>query len=292
MGTKVASAVPPILLTSRDQVRHQVIKSQREGKRVGVVMTMGALHEGHFSLVRRCAEECDVTVVTIFVNPMQFGANEDLKTYPRQLHQDLDSLQPLPVDLVFAPDHSEMFPDGYSTLVSPPHVAGPLEGQCRPGHFRGVATIVLKLLHVVPADTAYFGQKDYQQYLIIKRMAADLDLATTIRVCPIVRTPAGLALSSRNAYLNPQELASALAIYQSLQQAQQLVREGVRHVAEITARMRETLHAGRIDRIDYVAITDCETLEDLRHVDRRAMALVAAHVGTTRLIDNLLLHPR
>jgi pantoate--beta-alanine ligase len=290
--THASATVRPLLITSREQVHRHVLRYRKESKRVGVVMTMGALHEGHLSLVRRSVEECDVTVVTIFVNPAQFGQGEDLNKYPRQLTRDLEALQELPVDLVFAPDEAEMYREGHSTYVTPPKVATLLEGICRPGHFRGVATIVLKLLQVIPADVAYFGLKDYQQYLVVKTMVADLDVPTEIRACPIVREADGLAKSSRNTYLGPDERAQARALFRSLELAQQLVHDGVRHAAEITTRMRETLHAAGIERIDYVAIVDPETLEELRNVDRRSIALVAAYVGNTRLFDNRPLNVR
>ncbi|HEY6564597.1 MAG TPA: pantoate--beta-alanine ligase [Pirellulaceae bacterium] len=280
------------VVTARDQVRRRVEAARLEGKTVGVVMTMGALHEGHFSLIRSCAAECDLTVTTVFVNPTQFGPGEDFNRYPRNLSQDLESLQGLPVDVVYAPEVSEVYHPSHSTFVAPPQVATPLEGRCRPGHFQGVCTVVLKLLHAVPAHIAYFGHKDYQQFLVVRQMAEDLDLETRIRVCPTVREPDGLAMSSRNQYLSPDERRRSTAIFAALELAQQLVQEGIRHVAQITTRMRETLHHAGLERLDYLTIADPESLEDLRHVDRRAIALIAAYVGANRLIDNRLILPR
>lgn len=288
----MTTGTTPTLVTSRDQVRRRVEQARHDAKTVGVVMTMGALHEGHFSLVETCAAECDSTVVTIFVNPTQFGPGEDFARYPRQLSQDLEALQRLPVDIVYAPEAGEVYRGDHSTYVAPPQVSTPLEGRCRPGHFRGVCTVVLKLLQAVPAHYAYFGHKDYQQFLVIRQMAEDLDIATQIRVCPTVRESDGLARSSRNQYLTPDERVRATALYRSLELAQQLVHDGVRHAPQVTTRMRDVLRDARIDRIDYVTLADPETLEEVRHVDQRVVALIAAYMGTTRLIDNRIIHPR
>ena len=196
------------------------------------------------------------------------------------------------VDVVFAPDAGEMYRPLHSTFVAPPRVAERLEGACRPGHFRGVTTVVLKLLNIVPADIAYFGQKDYQQYLVLRDMIADLDVATEVRVCPTLRDADGLALSSRNHYLSTLEREIALAVPRSLERARDLAREGIHHAGQLMARMREVLTEGPVERIDYLAIVDPETLEDVRTVERRALALVAAYVGNTRLIDNQFLSTR
>ena len=282
----------PILVTGREQVRRLVATARRDGRSIGVVMTMGALHAGHLSLVRRCVDECDFNVVTIFVNPTQFGPEEDLEKYPRQLPLDMAALTEHAVDVVFAPDASEMYRPDHSTYIAPPRVAERLEGACRPGHFRGVTTVVLKLLNIVPADVAYFGQKDYQQYLVVRGMVAELDVATEIRICPTLRDTDGLALSSRNQYLSPSQRDIALAIPRSLELAQQLTRDGTHHAGQLMARMREVLIDGHVERIDYLAIADPETLDNVRTVERRAVALVAAYVGHTRLIDNQFLSAR
>lgn len=264
-------------------------KLMREGVKIGFVPTMGALHDGHRALIRDARLRCDMLVVSIFVNPTQFGPHEDFTRYPRQLSRDLEILQNEQVDLVFAPSQDEMYRPGHSTYVTPPNVAEGLEGTCRPGHFRGVTTIVSILLHAIPADIAYFGQKDYQQYLTIRQMAHDLRVPTQIRMCPTVRESDGLAMSSRNRYLSADERTRALTLSRSLELAQQLIHAGTRHVAEITARMREVLLDAGVHDIDYVTIADADTLEELREVDRKSVALVAARVGTTRLIDNKLL---
>jgi pantoate--beta-alanine ligase len=260
------------------------------GKSIGLVPTMGALHEGHLSLVRRARNECDVVVATIFVNPSQFGPQEDFSRYPRTLERDLELLAAEGCDLVFAPPKDEIYPPGFSTYVEPPAVSLPLEGKCRAGHFRGVATVVLKLFNLIPADVAYFGQKDYQQSLVIRHMVRDLNLPIQIAVCPIVREGDGLALSSRNRYLSPAERQQALALSRSLKRANELVCSGQRDPAAIAAAMRGELTAAGIERIDYATVADAQTLEELNTLDRSAVALVACFVGTTRLIDNCLLN--
>jgi pantoate--beta-alanine ligase len=250
---------------------------------------MGALHEGHLSLVRASRQACDVTVATIFVNPAQFGPHEDLDQYPRTLDEDLAALGDLNVDFVFAPSTKELYPDGFSTLVEPPAVARPFEGQYRPGHFRGVATIVLKLFNIIPADFAFFGQKDFQQARVIQDMVRDLNVPTTVHVCPTVRDPDGLALSSRNRYLSPAEREQALSLSKCLDYAEHEVLRGRTDLRPIVAGMRNTLEAAGIEKIDYVDIADAQTLEPVMTLQHSAVALVAAHVGATRLIDNRIL---
>ncbi len=276
----------PRLVTTCKEVYNAVIAARANGRSIGLVPTMGALHEGHLSLVRASRAECDLTLVTIFVNPTQFGPQEDFSRYPRTLEKDLQGLGRCGVDVVFAPAKDEIYPAGFSTYVDPPKVAEPLEGSCRPGHFRGVATVVLKLFNIIPADVAYFGQKDYQQSLVIRRMAQDLNVRTDIRVCPIVREPDGLAMSSRNVYLNADERQQALAISRSLNLAADMVRQGELDAAVIKAKMRQVLADAGITRVDYVALAAPETLEEMSRIDVPAMALIAAHVGNTRLIDN------
>ena len=269
---------------------HAEISAQRAaGRSIGLVLTMGALHEGHLSLVRRARAECDAVVATIFVNPTQFGPSEDFSRYPRTLEKDLELLAELGCDLVFAPAQDEIYPPGFSTYVEPPAVAALLEGKHRPGHFRGVGTVVLKLFNLIPADVAYFGQKDYQQSLVIQHMVRDLNLPIQITICPILRESDGLALSSRNRYLSPTERQQALALSRSLRQAEELVRSGLREARAIAAALRNELAAAGIQRIDYATVADAQTLAELNTLDRPAVALVACHVGTTRLIDNCLL---
>jgi pantoate--beta-alanine ligase len=277
----------PILATTRDEVQRVLAVARQAGKRIGVVPTMGALHDGHLSLIRASNDDCDFTVVTIFVNPTQFGPHEDFERYPRTLDRDIELLASCRVDLVFAPTNQEMYPAGFSTYVEPPKVADPLEGQCRPGHFRGVATVVLKLFNSVPADVAYFGQKDYQQSLVIRKMVEDLNVPVSIRVCPTVREPDGLAMSSRNAYLSPVQRQQALALSGSLNLAAEMIRQGQRDASLIESKMRQALAVAGIDRIDYVAIADLQTLDGVHTIDGPVVALIAAYVGQTRLIDNL-----
>jgi len=279
----------PQLVTTVAELRQTLDVVRRGGKRIGLVPTMGALHEGHLSLVRASVAECDYTVVSIYVNPSQFGPHEDLDKYPRTLRADLDALAGCVADLAFAPANEEVYREGHATWVEVRSVAEPLEGRCRPGHFRGVATIVLKLLNMVQPDVAYFGQKDYQQALVVRRMVADLDVPTEIRVCPTVREPDGLAMSSRNAYLSPDARRRALVLSRSLQQAGQLVSQGERDAAKIIAQMRKTIEAAEDARIDYVALVDPETLEPVEVLRGPTLAAVAVRIEDTRLIDNCLL---
>jgi len=282
--------MPPLrTITTGADIQAAVRALRAGGKTIGLVPTMGALHDGHLSLVRRAKSECDAVVATIFVNPEQFGPQEDFARYPRPLARDLELLAAENCDLVFAPAKDEIYPPGFSTYVEPPAVAAPLEGNCRPGHFRGVATVVLKLLNLSSADVAYFGQKDYQQSLVIEHMVRDLNLPLKIAVCPIVRESDGLALSSRNRYLSTSERQQALALSRSLRRAEELVTVGQRDAAAIAAAMHQELSSAGIERIDYATVADAQTLAELNRLDRPAVALVACFVGTTRLIDNCLL---
>jgi len=276
-------------ITTAAAIHAETSAQRAAGRSIGLVPTMGALHEGHLSLVRRARAECDAVVATIFVNPTQFGPSEDFSRYPRTLEKDLELLAELGCDLVFAPAQDEIYPPGFSTYVEPPAVAALLEGKHRPGHFRGVGTVVLKLFNLISADVAYFGQKDYQQSLVIQHMVRDLNLPIQITICPILRESDGLALSSRNRYLSPTERQQALALSRSLRQAEELVRSGLREARAIAAALRNELAAAGIQRIDYATVADAQTLAELNTLDRPAVALVACHVGTTRLIDNCLL---
>ena len=278
-----------ICLAPRDMQR-QIRELSRQGQRIGLVPTMGALHAGHLSLVRAARARADVVVATIFVNPTQFGPSEDFGKYPRTLESDLRALADCGCDWVFVPQQGDMYPEGFSTYIDPPAVARPLEGICRPGHFRGVATIVLKLFEIVPPDVAVFGQKDYQQALVIRRMATDLNLPVEVVTCPTVREPDGLALSSRNRYLSPAEREQALALSRALNEAQRTAAAGELSVRKIEAAMRNILTAAGIEKIDYAAVADAQTLEELSEISGPAVALIACHVGTTRLIDNRVLN--
>lgn len=262
------------------------------GRRVGLVPTMGALHEGHLSLARCSQDECDATVATIFVNPMQFGPNEDLDKYPRTLSADMEKLATCGVRWVFSPESDAIYPPGYATNVTVGGVAEPLEGECRPGHFQGVATIVLKLFNMTGADVAYFGQKDYQQAAVIRHMAVDLNVPTEVRVCPTVREPDGLAMSSRNAYLDADARQRALVLIRSLRLAEHLVADGEQNVTTILDAMRREIETAPDAKIEYIALADQETLEPVPCIDRPVVAVLAVMIGGTRLIDNVLLNPK
>ena len=272
------------------ELRSFVRTAQAHGERVALVPTMGALHEGHLSLCEVGRQHAQVIIITIFVNPLQFGPQEDLGRYPRQLAIDCDLCRVRGVDLVFAPDVREMYPDGFQTHVEVGAIAERWCGASRPGHFRGVATIVSKLLNMAMADVAVFGEKDYQQLQVIRRLAADLDHPTTILGAPIAREPDGLAMSSRNIYLDADERHRALAISQALAAAQQRVQAGERDAAALGRAIAEAIAAAG-GRIDYAAVVDAATLEPLTLLDRPARVLVAAHFGRTRLLDNCALQP-
>lgn len=269
-------------------VRQAVREARRRGQTVGCVPTMGALHAGHESLIRACREECGFTAATIFVNPTQFGPQEDFARYPRPGEEDLSRCRGAGVDLVFLPAVELIYPAGFSTHVEVEGLSHILEGAVRPGHFRGVATVVLKLLNIVAPDRAYFGRKDFQQQLLVRKMCRELDLPVEIRTCATVREPDGLALSSRNRYLSANDRQTALCLYQSLQLAQQRLTRGDEDVRAIAGDMRRFLEAAGA-RPDYAVIADPETLAELTAPMQNMVALVAARVGRTRLIDNLLI---
>jgi pantoate--beta-alanine ligase len=279
----------PRVISSVSELRAEIAALRKVGKRIGLVPTMGALHEGHLSLVRASKAECGATAVSIFVNPSQFGPNEDLSKYPRTLEADLELLAGCGVELVFTPRDDDMYPKGFGTWVKVGGVAELWEGKCRPDHFRGVATVVLKLFNLVQPDAAYFGQKDYQQAAVIRRMAADLNVPIDVRVCPIVREPDGLAMSSRNRYLSPSARKQATVLWRSIRRAEELVSGGQRDVAKILAEMQEIILSAENARIDYVALVDPVTLEPLETVSNIALALLAVKIDNTRLIDNGLL---
>jgi len=263
--------------------------ARQAGKRLGLVPTMGALHAGHLSLVKAARASCDTVAVSIFVNPTQFGPNEDLAKYPRQFERDRELLEREGVDLLFAPSVEEMYPGGAVTWVTVEELSGKLDGRSRPGHFRGVTTVVAKLFHIVEPDVAFFGQKDAAQAAIIRRMVRDLNFPVEIVVCPIVREPDGLAMSSRNTYLDAQQRKQALVLHRSLVKVKQLVEAGERSAAKLTAAGREEFAAESSVRLDYFEIVNPETLDPIADASEGALVAVAAFVGTTRLIDNVLL---
>lgn len=279
---------PPALVTQPDELRLALAQARRDGHFIGLVPTMGALHEGHLKLVDAAAAECDLTVVTIFVNPTQFGPGEDFERYPRNLDRDLALLAGRGAGLVFAPRTEALYRAGHATRVEVDRVTAEFEGRCRPDHFRGVATIVLKLLQLAAPDVAYFGQKDFQQCVVIRRMAADLDVPVKIRVQPTVREPDGLAMSSRNAYLSSTERQQAPGIIRALRSAAAMVARGARNAASITRLMREQLRSAGLEPIDYAALVEPLELMPVEEVTGPTVALIAAHAGRTRLIDNLV----
>lgn len=280
----------PAVISELAEARARVQGLRMAGKRVGLVPTMGALHDGHLSLAARSVEVCDATIVTVFVNPTQFGPNEDFRDYPRNLENDLELLSQYPVDAVFAPSVECMYAEGASTSIRPPAVAAPLEGQCRPGHFEGVCTVVMKLFQILPCDDAFFGQKDFQQALVIRKMVEDMNVPISIHVMPTIREPDGLALSSRNRYLDLPGRQRALGLSRCLAAAERAIGEGECNAATIMATMRDTLIECGVDDIDYAVLADPDTLATLEDAIRLPLvALVAARVHKTRLIDNRLI---
>jgi pantoate--beta-alanine ligase len=259
-----------------------------EGRLVGFVPTMGALHEGHLSLVRAAQQQSQPVVVSIFVNPKQFGPGEDFERYPRAMEADRALLERLGVAYLFAPPAAEMYPNGFRTYVQVEGLSERLEGRSRPGHFRGVSTVVLKLLEIVQPHFAYFGRKDAQQARVIRQMVRDLNLDTEIVVCPVVREADGLAMSSRNAYLKGDERRAATVLYRALIAARQEVLSGERDVVHLVAEMRKMIASELLVSADYVEIVDAESFEPVLRLRRTCLVLVAAFVGATRLIDNML----
>ena len=263
-------------------------RARAEGRVVGFVPTMGALHEGHLSLVRAAQQQCQPVVVSIFVNPKQFGPNEDFEKYPRSMEADHALLEHLGIPFLFAPPAAEMYPDGFRTYVSVGGLGERLEGRSRPGHFRGVTTVVLKLFEIVQPHFAYFGRKDAQQARVIRQMARDLNLDTEIVVCPIVREPDGLAISSRNAYLKGDERCAATLLYRALDAARREIASGERDAVRLLAVLRKELDSEPRATADYVEIVDAETFEPVSRLRRACLVLLAVFVGCTRLIDNML----
>jgi len=271
----------------------QVARQARaEGRSTGFVPTMGALHAGHLSLVRAALAESQPVIASIFVNPTQFGPSEDFQKYPRALEADSKKLEDAGVDYLFAPEPSEIYPPGFRTWVNVEGLSERLEGRVRHGHFRGVTTVVLKLLQIVQPQKSFFGRKDAQQARIIRQMARDLHLDSEIVVCPIVRETDGLAMSSRNAYLNPEERRAATILFRALDGARASISHGERDALRLTAAMRETLRLEPLAEPDYVELVDAETLEPVTRLRGVCLALIAVRIGAVRLIDNLLIEER
>jgi pantoate--beta-alanine ligase len=260
-----------------------------QGQRLGLVPTMGALHEGHLALVRAAKSQCDVVAASIFVNPLQFGPSEDLSKYPRTFERDCERLEKEGVEFLFAPPVAEMYPGDALTYVNVEGLSEKLDGKSRPGHFRGVTTVVSKLFHIVEPDLAFFGQKDAAQAAIIRRMVRDLNIPVEIVVCPIVREPDGLAMSSRNVYLNGQQRESALLLNRSLAHIRELFQRGERNGTALIAAGKHVLGEDPSVRLDYFEIVNPETLDPVAEITQNALVAVAAYVGTTRLLDNILL---
>lgn len=278
------------LISKPKEMQLIALNLRREAKSIGFVPTMGYLHDGHMSLIRAARRENDVVVVSIFVNPMQFGPQEDFKEYPRDLERDLELVRPERVDYVFAPGADEMYPDGYSTCVEVTgKIAEKMCGRSRPGHFRGVATVVTKLFQIVQPTRAYFGQKDAQQAILIRRMVEDLNIPVEIVTCPIVREPDGLAMSSRNVYLSREERKTALALPRALKAGEELIKEGERHPERVRERILEVLGEAPGLRVDYVEVCNGQNLDELAVIKGPVLLAAAVWVSKTRLIDNIYL---
>jgi len=280
------------LITSLSELHSFVRELRARGRSLALVPTMGALHEGHQSLIRRAKQQCDTVLVSIFVNPTQFNASQDFAAYPRDLQKDTEALRARNVDAIFAPRAEDLYPAGFDTYVEPGKLASPLEGSVRPGHFRGVSTIVLKLFNLLQPDVAYFGQKDFQQVQVIRRLVEDLNVGVRLVICPTVRDADGLALSSRNALLGPEGRKAATVLHRSLLRGQTLVQEGEVCAQNLLAAMKRVIAEERTVTLDYLALVDPSQLEPVERVSAGTVALIAARVGAVRLIDNLILGPQ
>ncbi len=277
------------VVSSADQVRAAVRTAKSQQQRIGFIPTMGALHQGHMSLIRTARQQCQFVVASVFVNPTQFGPNEDFKSYPRDLNRDRQMLEAEGVSLLFAPGVEEMYPGGANTFVVVEGMSDKLCGGTRPGHFRGVTTVVSKLFNIVEPDVAFFGQKDAAQAAIIRRMVRDLKFDVQIVVCPIVREADGLAMSSRNAYLNPSERRQALVLFRALSHVQTLADQGEAGAAKLIAAAKSVIAEEAAVRLDYVEAVNPESLDPVSNVSNGALVAIAAFVGKTRLIDNIVL---
>ena len=273
-----------IVLNTIKEVRDCLKDYRRQGKSIGLVPTMGYLHEGHGSLIQRCRQENDIVVVSVFVNPTQFGPNEDLEAYPRDFQRDSQLCEELGCDIIFHPEPSEMYKNLY-TYVNIETLSDHLCGQTRPIHFKGVCTVVSKLFHIVQPDRAYFGEKDAQQLAIIKKMVIDLDFDIEIVGCPIIREEDGLAKSSRNVYLNKEERQAALCLYHSIQKGKELIHKDMK-ANDLIDEMKKIIYSEPLARIDYVSVVDALTLQDVEVIDQDVLVAMAVYIGKTRLIDN------
>jgi len=279
------------LVRTIGELKKALSEARREGKSIGFFPTMGALHEGHLSIMRAARKETDFLVISIFVNPTQFGPSEDFEEYPRDLQGDLRKAKEVRVDLVFAPSADEMYPEGFATYVVQERLTDRMCGLSRPGFFRGITTVVAKLLNLVGPCVDYFGQKDYQQSVVVTQMARDLNMEVEIRVLPTVREDDGLAMSSRNKYLSPTERQQALCLYEALKEAEALVATGERKSERIIKKMKQTVARAPAAEIDYIVVVDPENLEDIETIKGRVLVALAVWIGKTRLIDNTLISP-
>ena len=270
------------------EIRAYVAQARGAGKTVGFVPTMGALHAGHASLIEAAAGRCGYVVVSIFVNPTQFGPGEDFEKYPRPFEKDVELCERYGAQAIFAPNPAEMYPRENLTWVTVEKLTEPLCGQSRPGHFRGVTTVCTKLFNIVGADVAFFGQKDAQQAIVIRRIAADLNMPLEIVVCPTVREPDGLAMSSRNRYLSPQERSQAPVIYRALQRCAERIGAGEKNAARIVEEMNRVFEQAPVLRVEYVSIVDAESLQECDQVSGKVLVAIAGRLGSTRLIDNIM----
>ncbi len=277
------------IVSTINEVRAQVKEWKREGLIVGFVPTMGYLHEGHASLMKRARLDCDKVVASIFVNPMQFGANEDLDSYPRDLEADAKLCESIGVDLIFHPEVEEMYADGFCSFVDMNGLTKELCGKSRPIHFRGVCTVVSKLFHIVTPDKAFFGQKDAQQLAVIRRMVKDLNMDIEVVGCPIVREEDGLAKSSRNTYLNEEERKAALILSKTIRLGEKLAEDGMTNAKELVAAMKENLEKEPMAKIDYVEAVSMDTIEKVDKIEGNVLVAMAVYIGKTRLIDNFII---
>lgn len=280
------------LISSPKKMQQLALTLKRKGKKISFVPTMGALHQGHLSLVKRAKKLGDLVVVSIFVNPTQFGPSEDFKRYPRNLKKDMELLKKAGCDLIFAPKTKDIYPKGYLTYVDVEELSAKLEGASRPGHFKGVCTIVAKLFNIVQPDYAIFGQKDAQQALIIKKMTEDLNFPVKIIVSPTVREKDGLAFSSRNNYLNSGERREAKVLYQALKMGKKLIESGEKNPEKIIREMRKLINKQKLAKIDYIALTDIKRLEPVKEIKGELLLSLAVKFGITRLIDNLRIYSK
>ncbi len=271
------------------EIKEKVASWKSKGATVGLVPTMGYLHDGHMSLVHKAVSDNDYVIVSIFVNPIQFGINEDLDRYPKNMEQDTKLCQEANVDAIFYPSAAEMYPSGFSSFIDMSQITETLCGASRPGHFRGVCTVVMKLFNITSADSAYFGQKDAQQLAVIKRMVKDFNMNIKITGLPIVREKDGLAMSSRNTYLSQEERIASLCLSKALIEALQMFRQGIKDVLLLKQHIEQTITSTPFTKIDYIEIVDAETMQPLEHIEAPALCAIAVFIGQTRLIDNILL---